>query len=135
MMTLAALLTSLAFGGMGFFSFVMAPFVFGRLPKPEAARFMRDAFALYYPLMFGLSGFAALIAPPFWMGALLGLVAVAFVLAHLLLRPEINRLADAREAGDAQATARFARLHGLSQAMNLVQFATLGIVVAGMIGA
>ena len=134
MMTLAALLSSLAFGGMAFFSFLLAPLVFGKLGKAEGARFMRDAFAVFYPAMIVLTGLGALLAPPFWMGALLGLVAIGFLLAHLLLRPEIIRLSEARDAGDARAAASFSRLHGVSQGLNLAQFITLAFVVGGMVG-
>ncbi|TDP40429.1 DUF4149 domain-containing protein [Zavarzinia compransoris] len=133
MATFAGLLTSLAFGGMAFFTLVMAPLVFGKLGPDQGGRLMRDAFALYYPVMAGLTGLAAISAPPFWMGALLSLVASGFILAHLMLRPEINRLSDRRADGDAEAAGQFRRLHGLSQMLNLAQFLALFVVVFGMV--
>lgn len=129
MNTLAGLLAALAFGGMGFFSFVTAPLVFAKLPTEQASRFMREAFAIYYPVMAALTGLAAMVAPPFWTAALLGLVCIGFLLAHLLLRPEVNRLMDQKAAGDVEAIGRFRRLHGVSQALNLAQFLVLFLVV------
>lgn len=133
MATLAGLLTSLAFGGMAFFTLVMAPLIFGKLGPEQGGRLMRDAFAIYYPLMATLTGIAAISAPPFWMGALLSLVASGFILAHLMLRPEINRLSDLKAAGDVEAVGQFRRLHGLSQVLNLAQFLALFITLFGMV--
>ncbi|MCF4164095.1 DUF4149 domain-containing protein [Zavarzinia compransoris] len=129
MMTLAGLLATLAFGGMAMYSFVIAPLVFAKLPLDQAGRFMRDAFAIYYPVMAALTGLGAMVAPPFWTAALLGLVCIGFLLAHLLLRPEVNRLSDLKASGDAEAIGAFRRLHGLSQALNLAQFLVLLFVV------
>ncbi|MFA5122911.1 DUF4149 domain-containing protein [Zavarzinia sp.] len=131
--TFAGLLASLAFGGMAFFTFVMAPLVFGKLGPEQAGRFMRDAFAVYYPAMAVLTGTSALTVPPLWMGAVLALTAIGFLVGHLLLRPEINALSDRKAAGDVEAIAPFRRLHGVSQALNLVQFLALLIVVGALL--
>lgn len=129
MATTAAFLASLALGGMVFFTFVIAPLVHRRLPAEHAGPFIREAFSIYYPVMAVLTGIAALTIPPFWPAAGLGLVAIGFVLAHLLLRPEVNGLAERRAAGDAAAGAAFKRLHGISMLLNLAQMVLLVIIV------
>jgi hypothetical protein len=129
MATTAAFLASLALGGMVFFTFVIAPLVHRRLPPEHGGPFIREAFSIYYPVMGALTGFAALTIPPFWPAAFLGLVAIGFVLAHLLLRPAINDLVDRRAAGDAAATTEFKRLHGISMALNLAQMVALVVIV------
>lgn len=135
MATIAAFLASLALGGMVFFSFIIAPLVHRRLPPEHSGPFIREAFSIYYPVMAVLTGFAALTTRPFWPAAFLGLVAIGFVLAHLVLRPTVNGLADRRAAGDAAATAEFKRLHGLGMLLNLAQMIVVTIVVLGAIDA
>ena len=118
-------------GGMAFFSFVMAPLVFRRLEREQAAAFMRAAFPLYYRSM----GVCALVAAvPLAItgrldGLLMALVAVGFILLLTLLLPALNRHREGRVAGDADADASFKRLHGFSMVVNLGQLAAVGVTM------
>ncbi len=62
--------------------------------------------------------------------AVTGAVLVAGVLARQWLLPAINASRDRTQPGDAAARSRFARLHGLSVAINAVQIVlVLGVLV------
>ncbi len=126
---LATLVTAFVFGGMGFFSFVVAPLVFRRLAKETAAGFMRAAFPLYYAVMAGASALAALAAA--FVGpieaAIMGVAAAVFVALRQLLLPALNAR---RERGDAASDAAFRRLHGLSMVVNLVQLVAVAVALA-----
>ena len=125
---LATLVTAFVFGGMAFFSFVVAPLVFRRLAKETAAGFMRAAFPLYYAVMAGASALAALAAA--FVGpieaAIMGVAATVFVALRQLLLPALNAQ---RERGDAASDAAFRRLHGLSMVVNLVQLAAVAVAL------
>jgi hypothetical protein len=111
---------SLVFGGMTFFSAVMAPLVFTKLPPETAGRFIREVFPWYYQTM----GLATLIAlaglitqdglAATWPLTVTFLVFLAFVFDRYGLMPAINRARDAEVAGEAAAARRFERLHRAS---------------------
>ncbi len=119
---------ALTFGGMTFFSAVMAPLVFAKLPFETAGTFIRQIFPWYY-LTMGVSTLIALISltlnansNAIWEIALTVLVLVGFIYARQLLMPMINRTRDAQLAGEKAAAHRFKRLHRRSVAINGVQW-------------
>ncbi len=130
-LVVATVATALVFGGMAFFSFIMAPLVFQQLEREQAATFMRAAFPLYYRSMGACALVAA--APLAIMDSMEGLlmiaVAVSFFALHNRLLPTLNRHRERRAAGDADADAKFKRLHGFSMAVNLVQLITVLVVL------
>ncbi len=125
----AVLAAALVFGGMAFFSFVVAPLVFRQLAKETAAGFMRAAFPLYYAVMAGASALAALAAA--FVGpieaAIMAVVAALFVVLRQLLLPVLNAH---RARDDAASDAAFRRLHGLSMVVNLVQLIAVAVALA-----
>jgi hypothetical protein len=125
---LAGLALALTFGGMTFFSAVMAPLVFTKLPFETAGAFIREVFPWYY-LTMGVSSLIALLvllpgvgAGLAWPAALTALALVGFIVARQVLMPMINRARDAEVSGDPAAAQRFKRLHGLSVMINGVQW-------------
>jgi hypothetical protein len=129
--SIALLATAGLFGGMVFFSAVLAPLVFTRLQGDTAAGFIRAVFPWYYLFVLLLSATGALAFA--WSDALTALVlagvAAATAFARQVLMPRINRARDASLAGAAEAHARFARLHRLSVAINAVQIAAVALVL------
>lgn len=125
---LAALALALTWGGMTFFSAVMAPLVFAKLPLHTAGPFIRDVFPWYYLAMGTTTLLALFLMVPGigvgrgWPAALCALALAGFVIARQVLMPRINAARDAELAGDPRAGARFKRLHGLSVAINGVQW-------------
>jgi hypothetical protein len=128
---LAALALAATFGGMTFFSAVMAPLVFTKLPFETAAGFIREVFPWYYLTMGGTTLIALVTLLPgiggkhFWPAALCAFAFVGFVVARQVLMPMINRARDAELAGDNHAGRRFKRLHGLSVMINGAQWLTI----------
>jgi hypothetical protein len=121
---IAVLALALTFGGMTFFSAVMAPLVFSKLPLKIAGPFIRQLFPWYY-LSMGATVLVALAAllmaaggSPTWDVALAALVLAGFAFAREVLMPRINRARDAEMAGKFGAGRRFRRLHLLSVVIN-----------------
>lgn len=125
---LAGLALALTFGGMSFFSAVMAPLVFTKLPFVTAGAFIRAVFPWYYLAMGGTTLIAFLLLLPGmgrglgWSAAFSGLALVGFVVARQMLMPRINLARDAQVAGDPIAGLRFKRLHRLSVVINVAQW-------------
>ncbi len=129
--TLAVLATALVFGGMAFFSFVLAPLVFRVLDKDTASTFLRAAFPLYYAAMAGGAAVAALFSAfgDAMTATAMACVAAVFVALRQILVPAIGRHRQGRAAGDAVATAAFKRLHGLSVLVNMIQLVAVTAVL------
>jgi hypothetical protein len=110
-------------GGMGLFSFMVAPTAFRALAEADAGRFVRAFFPHYYLFVIALSALSAVALvgahPP--LTALLLACAALGLLARQVLMPRINALRDRSVTGDAQAKRWFGRLHGASMVINLVQ--------------
>jgi hypothetical protein len=123
----ALLLVAALYGGMLMFMAVFTPLVFRSLPAAAAAgAFLRDVFPVYYRVCGILALLAALPLVPAhaYPAEIAALVAAAgFVLANRVLRPALNR---AREEGRDPA---FRRLHRLSVALHLAQFAAVAAVL------
>lgn len=119
---IAGLALALAFGGMTFFSAVMAPLVFTKLPFETAGGFIRQVFPWYY-LTIGvvavLAAAASLLAGAELVALMAALVAVGFWFARQVLMPRINA------ARDAGADKTFNRLHRFSVLINGAQWLLL----------
>jgi hypothetical protein len=97
---------ALTFGGMTFFSAVMAPLVFTKLPAETAGAFIRAVFPWYY-LSLGAATLVALLAllpgvtgsAP-WKAILTALILLGFIYARQVLMPRINQARDPRLAGE-----------------------------------
>lgn len=128
---LAVLATASVFGGMAFFSFVLAPLVFRVLEKEAASAFLRAAFPLYYAVMAGGTAVSALSSAydNASNAITMACVTAVFVGLRQILVPAINRHRDGRAAGDATATAVFRRLHGLSVLINMIQLVVVATVL------
>ena len=136
--TLAGLALAAVFGGMLFFSAVMAPLVFTRLPADQAGRFIRQVFPWYY-LVSGAASALALAALAVARGLLawetlaVAAVAAAFAAARQGLMPRINRESDRARAGELDAPHRFNRLHRLSVIVNALQLLAVTAVLVRLI--
>jgi hypothetical protein len=124
----AALALALTFGGMTFFSAVMAPLVFSKLPLKIAGPFIRQVFPWYY-LTMGATILIALTAlilgaggSATWEVALATVVLAGFAFAREVLMPLINGARDAEMAGRFGAARRFRRLHLISVVINALQW-------------
>lgn len=129
----AAAITGIVLGGMIFFAFVFAPLVFRKLAADVAAAFIAEAFALYYRTM-AIAAILAALAIWYRADALvMGLVAIGFIFAYLVLMPRIAATRAARERGDEDAGRRFRRLHALSMILNLAQMIAVAVVFLRLI--
>jgi hypothetical protein len=128
MIAIALLATGALFGGMLFFTAVFAPLVFSQLDKETAAELIRAVFPWYYLFVIATAAVGALALAPAgaWQGWALAAVAGVALAARQGLTPAI---AAAREAGSHR---KFRALHRASVAINLVQLAVAGVVLAGL---
>ena len=130
--TVAMLAAAAVWGAMFFFSLVVAPLVFIKLPAEVSGPFIRNLFPYYYLVLGALSAVSgiALVRSHPVEAAVLGVVTVAFVLARQVLMPAINHYRDAQLRGDEGADKNpFALLHRLSVVVNWIQFAAVGYVL------
>ncbi|EGW32473.1 uncharacterized protein SPAPADRAFT_138963 [Spathaspora passalidarum NRRL Y-27907] len=140
------LLYSFTFGGTAFYSWVVSPIVFKRLPLEEFSNLQNHVFPCYFgvqtfaPIVLGLT--TPLKFCPF-TGGLLAVSAVGGLinLVGLLpvcrgLKEKKNKLiADKQDKGpDGQPTAEFTALskkfgayHGLSMLVNVISILSLGV--------
>ena len=133
---LALFSTALLFGGMTFFSAVLAPSLFMNLDKAAAGQLLRTVFPVYYLTIAILAAIAAgaLIDLRTLDASLMAAVCLAALVARFWLMPRINRQRDRAQQGDAAAEAAFQRDHKLSVTINLAQilasaFALLRFVI------
>jgi flagellar biosynthesis protein FlhB len=131
MLILAIALLAAALGIMVFFAALVTPSAFRALPKDEAGRFIRTLFPLYYFALGVLTTLAALIAAyavPL-AAALVGVAAAGFVFARQFIRPRLNALRDAAQAGDPEAKRQFDGLHRTSVLLNAAQLVLLLVAI------
>ena len=121
-------LTALLVGGMVFFAFVLTPIAFTRMTKAGGAEVIRTTFPYYYRVMATLSVGASLMVTGSTEAIVLAGNGITFALVFIFLRPRVVRAREARDAGDAAATATFQRLHWASVAINLSQLAIVIVV-------
>jgi hypothetical protein len=123
---------SLLLGGMVFFSVVVAPLVFMRLPAEHAGRFIRALFPFYYlyVLVSAALGACAMALVDPTAAAVLAAVALITLWLRQGLMVRINRLSDALRAGEAAARRGFDRAHRLSVLVNMAQLLAAGWCLA-----
>jgi hypothetical protein len=122
MAEIALILTALLFGGMTFYSFGFAPVLFRQLPMEQVRPLLRGTFPYYYLAVIGLGlvATAASFGTDRLAGLLLRTIVASTLYARQVLMHQINAATD---RGDKAA---FARLHGLSVA---IQIAQIGLAV------
>lgn len=123
--TLALVATAGVFGAILFFSAVVTPVAFVKLPAEQAGAYIRAVFPWYYLWLIALGALAAFAFA--WHhpieAALAALIVALSAVARLGLMPRLNRLRDPAKAGDSEAARGFRRLHRISVALNLISLA------------
>ena len=125
------IVTASALGVMLFFSLVLAPLVFIKLPMEAAGGFIRELFPWYYLVSGMLATLATLLLAlcSYVDAVFLALVAVAALICRQILMPRINKSRDQMLAGDPIASSRFNRGHRASVMINGAQILLLCIVI------
>ncbi len=133
---LAVTISGALLGSMIFFAAIVAPAAFRLLPDDVRPRYLGGIFPRYYLWGTIVAALAAVASLPVSTAAAvtLALVALAFVGVRQLLLPPIDRAREGRAAGEAQAAARFARLHRISVLINLTQMIALAAAVVALAG-
>jgi len=128
---LGLLSAALLFGGMTFFSAVVAPLIFMQLDAEGARRLLRGLFPVYFLVVAIAAAIAAgaLVDIRVIDAAVMGGVCVAALAVRFWLLPRTQRLRDRSQTGDAAAEAEFQRLHRLSTSINLAQILASAFVL------
>jgi len=141
---LYALSLALWTGGAALFTFLVTPVIFRSFSRDLAGEVVGKLFPLYFPCVLALSAaalvtFLAATRDRAGAGARLSLALLVAALAvnsyvSLKLYPDavaVKRLVSSfeREAPDSPARRQFARLHGLSMALNLLVVADGALLV------
>ena len=120
---LSVYMTSVIFGIMLFFSFVVAPVTFTALNEENARRFIRKIFPYYYNVNLAISLFVLIFfvfLKIFSLDFYLILsVAVLFAVSNFILMPMINKYRDENQ------DKKFKQLHFFSVLINFVQMILL----------
>ena len=124
---LSVYMTSVIFGIMLFFSFVVAPVTFTALNEENARKFIRKIFPYYYNVNLAISSFVLIFfifLKIFSLDFYLILsVAVLFAVSNFILMPLINKYRDENQ------DKRFKQLHFVSVVINFVQMIFLLIIL------
>ena len=124
---LSVYMTSIIFGIMLFFSFVVAPVTFTALNEENARKFIRKIFPYYYNVNLAISSFVLIFfifLKIFSLDFYLILsVAVLFAVSNFILMPLINKYRDENQ------DKRFKQLHFISVMINFVQMILLLIIL------
>ena len=124
---LSVYMTSVIFGIMLFFSFVVAPVTFTALNEENARKFIRKIFPYYYNVNLAISSFVLIFfvfLKIFSLDFYLILsVAVLFAVSNFILMPLINKYRDENQ------NKRFKQLHFISVMINFVQMILLLIIL------
>ena len=120
---LSVYMTSIIFGIMLFFSFVVAPVTFTALNEENARKFIRKIFPYYYNVNLAISSFVLIFfifLKIFSLDFYLILsVAVLFAVSNFILMPMINKYRDENQ------DKKFKQLHFFSVLINFVQMILL----------
>ena len=124
---LSVYMTSVIFGIMLFFSFVVAPVTFTALNEENARKFIRKIFPYYYNVNLAISSFVLI----FFMFLkifsldfyLILSVAVLFAVSNFVLMPLINKFRDEKQ------DKKFKQSHFISVVINFVQMILLVIIL------
>ena len=124
---LSVYMTSVIFGIMLFFSFVVAPVTFTALNEENARKFIRKIFPYYYNVNLAISSFVLIFfifLKIFSLDFYLILsVAVLFAVSNFILMPLINKFRDEKQ------DKKFKQSHFISVVINFVQMILLVIVL------
>ena len=124
---LSVYMTSVIFGIMLFFSFVVAPVTFTALNEENARKFIRKIFPYYYNVNLAISSFVLIFfifLKIFSLDFYLILsVAVLFAVSNFVLMPLINKFRDERQ------DKKFKQSHFISVVINFVQMILLVIIL------
>ena len=124
---LSVYMTSIIFGIMLFFSFVVAPVTFTALNEENARKFIRKIFPYYYNVNLAISSFVLIFfifLKIFSLDFYLILsVAILFAVSNFILMPLINKFRDEKQ------DKKFKQSHFVSVVINFVQIILLVIVL------
>ena len=124
---LSVYLTSIIFGIMLFFSFVVAPVTFTTLNEENARKFIRKIFPYYYTVNLAISILVLIcfiILKIFSLDFYLILsVAVLFAVSNFVLMPMINKFRDEKQ------DKKFKQSHFISVVINFAQMILLVIIL------
>ena len=124
---LSVYMTSVIFGIMLFFSFVVAPVTFTALNEENARKFIRKIFPYYYIVNLAISILVLIlfiILKIFSLNFYLILsVAVLFAVSNFVLMPMINKFRDEKQ------DKKFKQSHFISVVINFVQMILLVIML------
>ena len=124
---LSVYMTSIIFGIMLFFSFVVAPVTFTALNEESARKFIRKIFPYYYIVNLAISSFVLIFFIFLKIFSLdfflILIVAVLFAVSNFILMPLINKYRDEKQDN------KFKQLHFISVLINFVQMILLLIVL------
>mgnify|MGYP005706066051 CR=1 FL=1 len=124
---LSSHLTSIIFGVMLFFSFVVAPITFTVLDEENSRKFIRKIFPYYYNVNLVISFLVLIffvIQKTFSLNFYLILtVAILFVLSNYILMPLINKYKDENQ------DKKFKYSHFISVVINFIQMILLVIIL------
>ena len=127
MQQISIYLTSIIFGIMLFFSFVVAPVTFNALDEENARKFIRKIFPYYYTVNLTISVLVLIlfiILKIFSLDFYLILsIAVLFAVSNFVLMPLINKFRDEKQ------DKKFKQSHFSSVVINFVQMILLVIVL------
>ncbi len=133
-MTLVApVIAAMILGAMLFFSGVIAPLIFTRLPEDQAGLLIRNIFPWYYIVLGTLAAAAVPFAQGLTSKVLLAATAIGLLAARFIAIPMINAARDAALAGDANAQARFDMMHQATVVLNGLEIlALIAVIVLAM---
>jgi len=136
MLSLAIVLMSMMLGVMLFFSGVLAPTIFIRLPSSTAGRLIRHLFPSYYAvgILVTLCAASVMLLVSRVDSLILFSLSFSFLLIRQLLMPQINKYRDLELGGDIKTAIRFKRLHKLSVILNAMQILVLSLVIIRLAG-
>ena len=124
---LSVYMTSIIFGIMLFFSFVVAPVTFTALNEENAKKFIRKIFPYYYTINLAISVLVLIcfiILKIFSLDFYLILsVVVLFAVSNFILMPLINKYRDEKQ------DKKFKQSHFVSVVINFVQIILLVIIL------
>ena len=127
MQQISIYLTSIIFGIMLFFSFVVAPVTFTALNEENARKFIRKIFPYYYTVNLAISVLVLIlfiILKIFSLDFYLILsVTVLFVVSNFILMPLINKYRDEKQNN------KFKYSHFISVVINFIQMIFLVIIL------
>ena len=128
MTELAALLAASSLGAMIFFSAFIAPAICRVLPEADAGRLLRSSFPSYFLANGSLALIAAVVAAQPLESGVLALCGMAMGGGWAFAIPVINAARDQMLAGDEAASIRFARWHGGTVGLNVLEM--IGLTAA-----